>query len=1194
MEAFLIYQLKVAVLTAVLVLLYRVFLKKQTFHRFNRAMLILIAVLSITLPAIRISALRADMPIHDTFTHDSGGHQFWVIGLIAAYCTGMILFVVRYIKSMKSVARLIDSGLYADRRDGCDVIESDAVSQPMNWMRYVVMPREWLESDDMSMAWKHEYLHASRLHSLDLLLADALWAMQWFNPAMKLLHAEIELIHEYEADRAVLDSGTDPTGYKLMLVDAVAQKKGISMGNWLGKSKLKNRMDMMERKESGRWNRLRALFIPAVAFLFLYANAQTAPAQDEDFQEPVFQDGKVWVFKDGTAKVETSDHVSESMKTDDVAAYLKSYDGCRTTRMTLMYMYPIQSLAQAQPLAEQLAKAGIRINVANNDEMLEHMEMPEFRLVRIYGPESDGKYRFEMICNMHEERIRHAFDKKAYSHEDLSISGDVRLMLKWIDLFDGHGLAIYPSDRMPVADLQKFADAAWKRGIEQVSVVQTDVQRITLIPQGTEMDKLYGNDTAVKAVERMNAKHTVFPNAVETIKKPESSYNPGTAYGNISRIVRCKNKTAIVYTVDQAPDMWLKSGMENGILKSGGREYHQTGRYGLEGFSEKYFWSPDWGRYVMVDYYPALPADVMVADLCDADGEPVIRNLQLSNAIPEDFYDSFVTMPLKSMYLLKTLKQSGADGGYDCFSVNEIEFNGSETVISCEMELWQPRSFKGYVNDFRMIFPDGTETAALRIDGVPAGRDFDRGGDYVKNYFRLVFPKLDPELFSDSERIIRLTGNVCHEPIGVELWNGDLMKGYESDAVRSYVAALDSFATVMPLIGGDTESDWAADCIHAMARRILEGNMDFHESMCRIYQIQNYLAYGMTYPLAIFAMRTEPELAKYALDIIARDDSAFTEISNGRFSDMEFIRTYGFISFFNIQLYYHLYDRFMKEDMHKDPLFADANLGLYQQYLDILDGFGDWTPLEREKTSAAFEGAMFFHTFYPMILANAPSREYALQIMDYIMEAADFFDEHSVPFFEDTPQPMSDSEYKAFLIKATEYKTALLGMLTREIGANAERTPENEIRKRVSAIYSHVLNAYVQKLGNPGNILSSYSFDSLYFSKDLLHLQALVHDLEDQYGDPICCDCDHWIQAQDFDHDLAARVLDVNMTGKDKAVAGIIIRNFGTDHNVTLSLVRERGDWFIDDMETSGNTLRGDMLDGIEICRQDGLVPRIR
>lgn len=71
-------------------------------------------------------------------------------------------------------------------------------------------------------------------------------------------------------------------------------------------------------------------------------------------------------------------------------------------------------------------------------------------------------------------------------------------------------------------------------------------------------------------------------------------------------------------------------------------------------------------------------------------------------------------------------------------------------------------------------------------------------------------------------------------------------------------------------------------------------------------------------------------------------------------------------------------------------------------------------------------------------------------------------------------------------------------------------------------------------------------------------------------------------------------MLDVNMTGKDKAVAGIIIRNFGTDHNVTLSLVRERGDWFIDDMETSGNTLRGDMLDGIEICRQDGLVPRIR
>lgn len=824
MEVFLIYQLKVAMLAAVLVLLYKLFLEKQTFHRFNRIMLLLIVVLSVTLPAVRIKSLQMHpnhrntvtdviAPRHDAYAvgtlvvprdfataandetdgavtnsgsrtgesavsvQDSTPGQtdrtgdkipVWIVCLIIAYFVGLLIFVVRYIRSLKSVARLIDEGNYADRRDGCDVIESNSVSQPLNWMRYVVMPRQWLESDDESMAWKHEHLHASRFHSLDLLLSDLLWAMQWFNPAMKLLHSEIELIHEYEADRAVLESGTDAVSYKMMLVGAVAQKNGISMGNWLKKSKLKNRIDMMERTESNRWNRLRAIFIPVIAFAFLFANAQTASAQGEGFHWPVFEDGKVWLFKDGTAKVETFDHVTASMKADEVAGYLKKYDGYKTTRMTLMYMYPITGLAEAQPLAEQLAKVGIHINVANNEDMIDHMTMPEFRLVRIYGPEADGQYRFEMICNLHEERLMHKFTDRPYSHNDLSISGDVSLMLKWIDLFDGHGLAIYPSENMPCADLQKFADAAWKRGIEQVSVVQNDKGIITLIPQGTKMTREFGDVTVNEAVDRMNARHTEFENA-EVIEHPRFSYNPNPSFNNIVKIVRTADRTAIVYNAQQGPDLWITSDLGDGIIKCNGKEYRQTGGYGLEGFEQKYFWSPDWGRYVLVDYFPALPADARVIDLCDAEGNPNIKNLQVSNSLPDDFYNQFVTVEIECRQKLETLPKGVQDGGWDRFGVSEIEFTDQETTVHCEMELAQPHSYKGYVNDFKLIFPDGTELVPTRVDGVPVGEEFYRGGDFVDTRFDLVFPRLETTLFTEADSAVILTGNVCHEPVSIPL-----------------------------------------------------------------------------------------------------------------------------------------------------------------------------------------------------------------------------------------------------------------------------------------------------------------------------------------------------------------------------------------------------------------------------------------
>jgi len=875
METFLIYQLKVAVLAAVLALLYKLLLGRQTFHGFNRIMLLLIAAASVTLPLVRIESLKirtsetrrpvtsltsvksvARTPQADTVTmtpdamssepssntayaavgpveetsqakaamdsqpvKTDNDTPLWVICLLVAYVFGLVWFIIMYVRSLGTVKRLIEEGRYTDRREGCDLIESEGVSQPMNWMRYIVMPRQWLESKEQSMVWQHEYLHASRFHSLDLLLADVLWAMQWFNPAMKMLHGEIELIHEFEADRAVLDSGTDAYSYKMMLVTAVASAQGIKMGNWLKKTKLKNRIDMMERKESNRWNMLRAIFIPVVAFAFLFANAQTVAAQDQEFHWPVFEDGKVWLFKDGSAKVLTFDHVQASMKADQVAKYLKDYQGYRTTRMTLMYMYPIESLADAQPLAEQLLKVGVRVNVANNEEMLERMTMPEFRVVRIYGPvEDDGEYIFEMICNVHEDRLSHVYHGMPYKYKDLSVKGDAKLMLKWIDLFDGHGLAVYPSPDMPLKDLQTFADAAWKRGIEQVSVVQKTLDDgviITLIPQDTRLSKEYGGTTVNEAVDRMNLVDTENAHVIE---HPRFTYNPNPDFDNIVKIIRNDRMTAVVKYAHQGPDLWITRSWSDGMLKCDGKEYRQIGAYGLKGFEQKYYWSPDDGRFVIIDYYPVLPADAKVVDLCDSEGNAEIRNLQVSNDIPEGFYEQFKTLNIGSVYKLETLPKDIPDGGWDNFEVTQIEFTGNATTVRCDMTLCQPHSFPGYVNDFKMVLADGTELLPTRVDGVPVGEEFGRHGDFVSTHFELVFPKLDPELFWNRDSVIMLHGNICHEPVQVEL----LHQVSPIDIVRKSIESIPEgkyYASV--LVAAETSDD-------EMGRNFQEYKLEFN------------------------------------------------------------------------------------------------------------------------------------------------------------------------------------------------------------------------------------------------------------------------------------------------------------------------------------------------------------------------------
>lgn len=799
MEAFLIYQIKVAVLATVFVVLYRFLLGKQTFHRFNRLMLLTITILAVTLPAIRIESLKVIGSGEVTISVQTANSNPWDDGnvnvqdalameasaqdtglttrdllekaicysLLAAYCIGLIFFIIRYVNSMKSVARLIEEGRYADRREGCDVIESNAVSQPMNWMQYIVMPKQWLESKNESMAWKHEHLHASRFHSLDLLLADMLWAMQWFNPAMKMLHSEIELIHEFEADRAVLDSGTDARQYKLMLVSAVAQSKGIHLGNWLRQTKLKNRIDMMDKEESNGWNKLRALFIPIIALLFLYLNSQTITAQDRNFKWPDFEDGKVWVFKDGTAKVLTFDGVQSSMNAGQVASYLKNYKDFKTTRMTLMYMYPIEGLADAQSLAEQLLEIGVHVNVANNTEMLARMNMPEFRQARIYGPAEDGKYRFEMNCNLHEKRVGRASDRP---YDNLSAYGSVNDMVKWINMFDGYGIAVYPSEGMSCQDLQELANATWHRGIQQVSVVETDKIRITFIPVGTNLVKDFGkNTTVITAADKINLSYYGSLKKPETVNNPLYTHSINNDFFHVARVVRTKDMTVLVFKSLQGPDLWLR-GISGLTIKCLGEEYRQTASDGLSGFEEKYFWSPDWGYYTLTAYFPGLPEDAWIVDVCDDDGSYIIKNMQVTNALPDNFYDRFITLKLNSVYELKTLPKDVPDGGGDNITVYQIDFTNTETTVYCKMFLAQPHSFPGFVgNDFKMTLADGTEYSPLYFEGVPVNEVFDRHGDFVQTNFQIVFPVMDVEQFKQPGNGITLTGTICHEPVELNM-----------------------------------------------------------------------------------------------------------------------------------------------------------------------------------------------------------------------------------------------------------------------------------------------------------------------------------------------------------------------------------------------------------------------------------------
>ena len=258
---FLIYDGKVAIALLAFYLFYRFLLKKETFHRFNRVVLMVTAALSFLLPLCIITihrpieiqamdtvAVLSEMPEGIALAAESHV-QWWTVSLFVLFWAGAAFVLIRVAVSIISITRIVRQGDYVQEEDGCKIIVTERDIAPFSWMRYIVLSRkDWEGSHAPIIA--HEKAHIRYGHSVELLLVDILSALQWFNPAIWMLRSDLKELHEYEADDAVLRSGVNIKEYQYLLIRKAVGKSGYSVANSFNHSILKNRITMMSKSKS--------------------------------------------------------------------------------------------------------------------------------------------------------------------------------------------------------------------------------------------------------------------------------------------------------------------------------------------------------------------------------------------------------------------------------------------------------------------------------------------------------------------------------------------------------------------------------------------------------------------------------------------------------------------------------------------------------------------------------------------------------------------------------------------------------------------------------------------------------------------------------------------------------------------------------------------------------------------------------
>lgn len=305
MGAISIYAIKSAICLALIYIPYMLMLRRETFFRFNRGVLVAILFLSLALPLLNIAPwafldqtevgamnraiTEVGVPMieigaptmelvdeyvsSDQLASTSTVSVGWADALVAVYILGAVVVLVVKLAQLLKMLRFMRRGvLWTNKEDGVTVYCHARDVVPFSWMNGIVISeRDYNEGGREILL--HEKAHIRCGHSYDVCLVAVCEVVQWFNPFVWLMSSSLSDVHEYEADAEVLNCGVDARSYQMLLIKKAVGSSSYAFANSFNHSLLKKRIAMMLKKKSSPWMRAKALYVIPVAGIALSAFA---------------------------------------------------------------------------------------------------------------------------------------------------------------------------------------------------------------------------------------------------------------------------------------------------------------------------------------------------------------------------------------------------------------------------------------------------------------------------------------------------------------------------------------------------------------------------------------------------------------------------------------------------------------------------------------------------------------------------------------------------------------------------------------------------------------------------------------------------------------------------------------------------------------------------------------------------------
>ena len=301
------YMLHVTVLISLSFLIYKGLIARTTFYKLNRVLLLLCIFLSFCLPLCSIpqtwslyhfidppanGVLKEDI-LHllglslgegldqnriQTATSFNSEVSLPQRGLYYLYFIGLLAMCLGLIRQMIGLLLLL---LRSHIRKGnkMHIVELEKEIAPFSFLNFVFINPAQYDSHTLSQIFAHEKIHISQYHSLDMILAEILVVVQWFNPFAYQFRNAIENNLEFLTDQEMLNLGADRTSYQLSLFNIALPDHHFSFVSHYNHSMLRKRISMMNGKRSSPtsgWKYLIMILVFITSLSFLNATSENS------------------------------------------------------------------------------------------------------------------------------------------------------------------------------------------------------------------------------------------------------------------------------------------------------------------------------------------------------------------------------------------------------------------------------------------------------------------------------------------------------------------------------------------------------------------------------------------------------------------------------------------------------------------------------------------------------------------------------------------------------------------------------------------------------------------------------------------------------------------------------------------------------------------------------------------------------